>query len=193
MRLPFFKVYRAFRELDYLPDAECQRVVRLARAKRSAWLEGAPWLLATLSLIAWPLTWMLLIDQFGAARVGRYVPLPTEGELAFLILAASTVLFAAFIRFASRDLLLWHALRAEIELAKCPKCEQSLLGVRIQYVGLDIGVPGKSFVRCPECGRNHNLLELGLTPRDLIPYELREMRPDVGQIRYPGFSRASWS
>lgn len=193
MRLPFFKVYRAFHELDYLPDAECQRVVRLARTKRSAWLEGAPWLLALLSVLAWPLAWVWVVQEFGLARVGRFVPIPTEEEVAFILLAITTVLFAAFVRFVARDLLLWHALRDEIDQARCPKCKQSLLGVRIQYVGLDVGIPGKSFVRCPECGRNHNLLELGLTPRDLIPYELREMRPDVGQIRYPGFSRASWS
>lgn len=193
MRLPFFKVYRAFHELDYLPDAECERVVRLARAKKSAWLEGAPWLLAALAIIAWPLLWLWLLAEFGPARVARYVPISTEDEINVILLGTTTIFFAAVVRFAARDLLLWTALRDEIDQAKCPKCEQSLLGVRIQYVGLDVGMPGKSFVRCPECGRNHNLLELGLTPRDLIPYELREMRPDVGQIRYPGFSRASWS
>lgn len=193
MRLPLFKVYRAFRELDYLPDAECERVVRLARTKRSAWLEGTPWLLAILALIAWPALWVGLIKEFGAARVGRYVPLPSSLELSVLLLAATTVVAGAVARFVARDLLLWIALRAEIDQARCPKCEQSLLGIRIQYVGLDVGMPGKSFARCPECGTNHNLLDIGLTPRDLIPYELREMRPDVGQVRYPGFSRASWS
>jgi len=193
MRLPFVKVYRAFPELDYLPDAECERVVRLARAKKSTWLEGAPWLLTLLSLIAWPLAWAWVVAEFGAARVGRFIPLPSEDDSAYILLVVTAILFAAVIRFIARDLLLYYALRDEIDLARCPKCKQSLLGVRIHYVGLDIGTPGMSFVRCPECGRHHNLLDLGLTPRDLIPYELREMRPDVGQIRYPGFSRASWS
>ncbi len=193
MRLPLFKVYRAFRELDYLPDAECERVVRLARIKRSAWLEGAPWLLAILAILAWPLFWLYLVTELGLSTLSRYVPLSSDREVNLILLAVTTIVFAALIRFVARDLLLWHALRAEIDQAKCPKCEQSLLGVRIQYVGLDVGMPGKSFVRCPECGRNHNLLDLGLTPRDLIPYELREMRPDVGQIRSPGYSRASWS
>jgi hypothetical protein len=193
MRLPLFKVYRAFRELDYLPDAECERVVRLARTKRSAWLEGAPWLLAILAILAWPLFWLYLLAEFGLSGLSRFVPVSTEREINFILLAVTTIVVAAVVRFVTRDLLLWHALRAEIDQARCPKCAQSLLGVRIQYLGIDVGVPGKSFVRCPECGANHNLLELGLTPRDLIPYELREMRPDVGQIRYPGFSRASWS
>lgn len=193
MRIPLFKVYRAFPELDYLPDGECERVVRLVRTKRSGLVAGMPWLLTALGVAAWPGGWALAVGLLGEARVARVVPIPADGDARLILLAVTTIVFAALAHFVARDLALWFALRAEVDGARCPKCAQSLLGVRIQYVGVDVSTPGRSFVRCPECGRNHNLLEIGLTPRDLIPYELRELRPDVGKVRYPGFSRASWS
>jgi hypothetical protein len=55
------------------------------------------------------------------------------------------------------------------------------VGLPIRVVG-DDGDPSKRYVRCPECGRTHNLLEHGITPRDLVPFEQRIARADLAQI-----------
>lgn len=180
MRLALVKVYRAFPELDHLSDTECESVVRNARTRHTGWLVRFPAAMGALAAIGWPIAWIVGVLFF---RWERWAPIPQSGDMRVLALAITTILFAACVGMVMRDITLWWALRREIAGAQCPKCEQSLLGLRIEYVGLHPGEPGRAFVRCPECGRRHNLLEIGLTPRDLIPYEHRAADERVGTLR----------
>ncbi len=61
-------------------------------------------------------------------------------------------------------------LRREMTGPVCPKCRSSLIGLRIETRGVEPD-PAQNRVRCPECGRIWRMLDIGLTPRDLMPRE----------------------
>lgn len=179
MRVPFSKPWRAFPEFDGVPDGDCRRYVADACVNQP-WLTARwPVLLAGLVLILWPAGWMLA-DEFLPVR--RYVPLPRPGDGLWVWYVATTVLAAALSGLVMRDFGVYLALKRELRRVHCRKCDQSLLGVPLQRVGVDPD-PMNQFIRCPECGRKYRLLELGLTPRELVPYEQRVVDPRVGQKR----------
>jgi hypothetical protein len=179
MRLPFTKVYRAFSEFDSLSDEECDRYVRHVRASQRWQYQVLP-LISTIALvIAWPVAWSVLSN---VVTLSRWVPLPDSHDGQVVLLGVTTVLVPAMVGLLLRDFALWWGVRDEVNRARCPKCRQSLLGVPVQEIGLG-GDPAKRFIRCPECGRKHMLLDIGITPRDLIPFEQRAVAPDFGAKR----------
>ncbi len=100
------------------------------------------------------------------------------------------VLAAALSALLMRDLVIYLGIKREIFRARCPKCKQSLLGVPVHapHSGGQ-PIPGDAWVRCPECGKRHNLMKIGLTPRELIPFEFREPSPDLARKRGDWFGR----
>lgn len=70
----------------------------------------------------------------------------------------------------SRRVLEVALLRREMTGPVCPKCKSSLIGLRVETRGADPD-PAQNRVRCPECGVNWRMLDVGLTPRDLMPRE----------------------
>lgn len=61
-------------------------------------------------------------------------------------------------------------LRREMTGPVCPKCKSSLIGLRVESRGAEPD-PAQNRVRCPECGVNWRMLDIGLTPRDLMPHD----------------------
>lgn len=61
-------------------------------------------------------------------------------------------------------------LRREMTGPVCPKCKSSLIGLRVESRGAEPD-PAQNRVRCPECGKNWRMLDIGLTPRDLMPHD----------------------
>jgi hypothetical protein len=179
MRLPFTKVYRAFAEFDALSDEECERYVRHVRA-HGPWQYQLLPLITTLVLVfSWPVGWWVLSDQI---RMDGWLLVPDSHDGRVILLAVTTVFVPAMTGLLLRDLALWWGVKDEVNRARCPKCRQSLLGVPVQEVGLG-GDPAKRFIRCPECGRSYMLLDIGITPRDLIPFEQRAVAPDFATKR----------
>jgi hypothetical protein len=179
VRLPFTKVYRAFPEFDGLSDEECARYVRHVRVHQRWQYQLIPLLTGLALLVVWPVGWVV------AARnlpVWQWVPMPPSDESRILLLGVTSILVPAMTMLLLRDLALWWGVREEVNRARCPKCRQSLLGVPVQEVGVG-GDPAKRFIRCPECGRKYMLLDIGITPRDLIPFEQRAVAPDFAQKR----------
>lgn len=179
MRLPLLKVYRAFPAFDSLSDEECERYVRRVRANASnATVLAAP--IAALGLtVAWLAGWPLAVACY---PVGNYVPMPTSLEARIMLLVATTPLFAGIGALVVRDIVMYAMLRRELARSDCRKCGQSLLGVPVSRIGVDPD-PAKAFIRCPECGRRYCLLDIGLTPHELVPLEQRVQSLDVGRHR----------
>lgn len=180
MRLPFVKVYRAFPELDPIPDEDCERMVFNIRLNHTGWLVIFPRVVAALACIGFVIAAIIYAPTLVSKGL---LPGFATGSWWPIVLGVSTVLVTAAAYFSARDLTLWWGIRGAVLEAACPKCKSSLLGLRVQDSGVDPGVPGKSHVRCPECGTRHNLLEIGLTPRDLVPWEMRGVSGDIGRIR----------
>jgi hypothetical protein len=86
----------------------------------------------------------------------------------------------------ARDVVLLHLLRREVHKARCPGCRQSLMGLPITFRSLGPPEPGDAKVRCPECGRQWVLFDIGLTPQDLVPWEMRGVPKDYGKVRRAG-------
>jgi hypothetical protein len=183
MRLPFTKVYRAFPEFDSLPDEECERYVRHVRVHQRLQFQLIPVITTVVLAIAWPIVWAELSYEH---QLDRYIPLPDSYDGRVLLLGVTSILVPALAGLLLRDMALWLGVRDEVNRARCPKCRQSLLGVPVQEVGLG-GDPAKRFIRCPECGRKFMLLDIGITPRDLIPFEQRAVAPDFAKKRRTPF------
>lgn len=177
MYIPFRKVYRAFGELKHLSDEECERHLFRVRLKQTR-LHLVPVPAAVLgacAALAFSALWVL--PRMGLPGLLRAGPLVLVGVPVFTVAAA---LISGLL---ARDLVLLHLLRAEIHKARCPKCKQSLLGLPITFRGLGPPEPGDGKVRCPECGRQWILFDIGLTPRDLVPWEMRGVPADYGKVR----------
>lgn len=185
MRLPFSKPYRAFPEFDSMSDEECRQYVHRAFIHRPWLTTRLPLLLGALTLVAWPI-FVLLMMEF-VPEVYSYVPLPTSADGKAIFLVITTVVMAVAVPLLVRDLGVYLGLKDEVNRARCRKCKQSLLGVPLQSIGAEPD-PAKQFIRCPECGRKFVLMELGLTPRDLVPFEQRGVPPDFAKKR----SSAAW-
>lgn len=179
LRLPFTKVYRAFPEFDGLSDEECRRYVRHVRVHQRWQYQLIPLLAGLALLIVWPVGWVVAERNL---PLRQWVPVPLSDDLRILLLGVTSILVPAMTMLLLRDLALWWGVRDEVNRARCPKCRQSLLGVPVQEVGVG-GDPAKRFIRCPECGKKYMLLDIGITPRDLIPFEQRAVAPDFAQKR----------
>lgn len=80
------------------------------------------------------------------------------------------ILAASFGYVAVRRVIEVALLRREMSGPVCPKCKSSLIGLRVETRGVEPD-PAQNRVRCPECGRNWKMLDIGVTPRDLMPRE----------------------
>ncbi len=182
MRVPFTKPYRAFAEFDALPDEECERLMIHVRARAPATLTIIPLALTVLVAIGWPVGVIVWTHLDPRAPHWLRMPAPMYRPLWFGI---TTIVLAAAAYLTSRDWALYAALRREVHRARCSRCGYALLGVPIEDRGFQDRDPSMMFVRCPECGRKASLLDLGLTARDLIPFEFRVVPPDAGRLRTP--------
>lgn len=161
MRLPFSRIYRAFPELDAFDDAECERFVLRARSHRRdlvMWPVGV----GCAGSIVWvagviPCTMYVTRQLF--PRQVEFDPSPFE-LIGLVAVGALVVLLGSMLL---RDRLLIRAIRGRVDLAACPSCRHSLLGLPL----LDGGE--RETVRCPECGSAVLLDEIGLSHGDLIP------------------------
>ncbi len=186
MRLPRSRVYRAFKELDPLSNSECEGLVVRAEVNHPSLLVLTPLVVMYIALALWPVAWVVAALLL---PLRKYVPLlPATLGAQIVLLVVTTAVAAALAYLLTRDACRYLGLRRELRRCHCPRCDQPLVGLPIKTTG-DDGDPAKRFVRCPECGRRHNLLELGLTPRDLIPYEQRAVLPDTAEFRKDGSRR----
>lgn len=187
MRIPFTKPYRAFEEFDGVSRAECERFLRRS-------IGQMPWL-------GWVVVGVFVLGTSGAgfalftlyeSAPGWHALFASDGgqNLAISAWVALSVLSGAIAALLARDGAIFLGIRREIHRARCPKCRHSLLGLPI-HAPHSIGtpIPGDAWVRCAECGKRVDLLAHGLTPRDLIPFEMREVRLDVGQRGGDWFGR----
>jgi len=179
MRLPTFKVYRAFSSLDHASDDECESYIRRVKANYSPSREIFPWAMFAAALLAWPTFWITAPLWF---NLSAYVPIPKSLDANIILLAVSSVYIACISGLLARDGSLYFALKAELGRTNCRRCGQSLLGVPITTIGAEPD-PANNFIRCPECGKKYCLLEIGLTPRELVPLEKRHVDPNVGKRR----------
>lgn len=179
MRLPFRKPWRAFEEFDALSDEECRRLLRDASTQRRMFVSVLPALAAMLAGGAW-IVFVPVALRNGWVGVWM-VPSTSAGRVVAMVV--STVLVVSAAALGSRDWALRRTLRREIDRVRCPRCDQSLAGLRIEYTGLDPHAPGATWVRCPECGRKWVLMDIGLTARDLVPWEQRGVPENFGSKR----------
>jgi len=178
MRLITTKVYRAFPPLDGVSDDECMTYVRRVCANYTSLQAVTPLVVGALLLIAIPAGWLTL-EYFGWEK---YWPLITSFEARLVLMVLFSVAFAAICGLLVRDLVLYFALRGELNRASCRKCGHCLLGLPTTLIGLEPD-PANTFVRCPECGKKYCMLDLGLSARDLTPFEHRIAAPDIGKIK----------
>lgn len=158
MRLPVKKVYRAFPELDQFSDAECQRYIQHVRRRKT--IGCLPFLVGLAVSPFWLIVLILLANTL------RRPP----GIIVLFVVATSLIWGPAIIGLIARDLALIRAIREQINNARCPECQYSLLGLAVHH-----GDDGLPWVRCPECGTKIFLLDLNLSPGDLIPRESRKV------------------
>lgn len=179
MRFPRVKVWRAFPELDHLGDAECISLCRRVIVGMAPWRGRILWLAGLCSMLAsLALTSSLLIR----ARAWQ-LDIEKINPVVFSIVLAVSVMAFAVGYIAARDLNLYLLIRGDLHRARCRKCGQSLIGLRVIESAINPNTPGDARVRCPECGKLWTLLEIGLTPRDLIPYEERHLDGRIGTLK----------
>jgi hypothetical protein len=179
MRVPGVKVWRAFHELDHLTDGECISVCRRVIAEMEPWRGRVPWVAGAVATLLAAAVVGTILHKAGALTLDleRIAP----WALVVIVIILATAFAAGFV--AVRDANLYLLIRRDIQRVRCRKCQQSLVGLKVIETALYPGTPGDARVRCPECGKLWTLLELGLTPRDLIPYEERVADQHVGKLK----------
>lgn len=177
--MPFQRVHRHFRELDHLSDAECERYVRDAWINGPTWLGRLPFWSASSVAILWLGGW---ITASVLLPISNWVPIPSSLEWQIALLCITAIFVTWLTRRVVRDVALWFGIRREVRRSNCPKCGQSLTGLPIRTQGLNYD-PASQFVRCPECGREFCLLDIGLTPRDLVPFEQRGIDAKIATLK----------
>ena len=169
MRIPLRKIYRAFPEFDRFSDDRCEQYMRRVRATSSMyrWLVGIggltamPVAFAAYLFLALPLQSMIpsaTMRRFDAMWLG----VASFGDVVVASPAIGAMLLALGLTALARDTALRLALRKNIDRAVCPRCGQSLLGLPIA------GEQENPSVRCPECGTEHVLARIGLSPADVM-------------------------
>jgi len=181
MRIPGLKVWRAFSELDHLTDSECISVCRRVIVQMPTWRGRLPWVLGVVPMIIVAILSAILMRKAGV--------LTTNLEQVHLWVLAVVIMvmglaYALGVLLA-RDFNLYLLIRRDLRRARCKKCGQSLIGLKVIESAINPNTPGDARVRCPECGRLWVLLEIGLSPRDLIPYEERMADERVGMLKRP--------
>jgi hypothetical protein len=174
-----WKVWRAFRELDGLPDEECRRVLARAMANTSTLARALPGLVFWATLMLVPVALWRAIIAWGPTLAPL---IPDDFATSISVMGLIQVISATIARCAAIWLRSYSALARELRRETCPKCRSSLMGLPITAPGTEPD-PAQNRVKCPECGRVWRLLDLGLTPRDLIPWEQRGMDPSAGRLR----------
>ncbi len=158
VRIPWSRIYRAFPELDRFSDQECERFVELA--KRREWLWHG--VMAVVALAAMVGVYLLVLNVWRAAEAllpGRWRAWIWGTPAALVVLGTLSLLSGPMAALLIRDAWLRRAIQRHIDLARCPKCEYSLLGLPVEA----------GCVQCPECGRRSSLGELGITEEQLRP------------------------
>jgi hypothetical protein len=168
MRVPFTPLHHSFPEFEALTRAECDRYIAYARTTQP-WLVGVwPFVIAVLAGIT-VIVVPAMTGQLGSSGVN------------FLMAGLGAIGAFVFVWMLLRDVLLWWFVRGQVLRARCPKCKYSLQGLPIIEIGDGLD-PTMRFVRCVECGRKHRLFDLGITPMDLVPFEMRGVPEDFGRV-----------
>lgn len=187
MRLPFTRPDLAFPELDGASEQQRRRL--LAKARRSIdWRILLRALGPTLALLVWlvllALGTLSILPALGAKPSAAHAITHPERTPAGVALLIGAGVGAALGVALWRDSLIYRALRAEIVRTRCRKCGHSLLGLPVHSSrGVGAPDPADAGVRCAECGRRIRLLDAGLTPRDLIPFEQRDVPRNFARLR----------
>ena len=173
MRIPLTKVYRAFPELDGFPDHECRRFVRRARRRVLVWMwVPVVGLFGSFAAIAAAIVAVNVhfrdqlrsLSRWFDRAIGGVIPVEYPvGDLAVAAIFLFAITVGPWLAFAlPRDSLIRRAVAKRIEIADCTGCEHSLIGLPLLTGRADPAV------RCPECGRDMVLSEIGLIPDDLL-------------------------
>lgn len=186
MRLPLTKVYRAFPEFDGVSTEQCERLLRRVSAN-GHWLMVMTPLGAMVAAMVWIAGLLAVVGSFQRQPAGRFMADP-NAVLVVGIVGATLCGALGFLFVRDHALLL--AMRREVRMVRCRKCKQSLLGLPIRTNSIGQHTPGDASVRCPECGTKWDLMAIGLTPRDLIPFEQREVDERMGTKGGDWFGRA---
>lgn len=166
-------------EFEGVPEPYCRRALLDAVAARPAYVNIAAVLgLLVAGAAALSLAWL-------ARTWWQSQPLNFQSAYDPYFTAICFVLGLILTRIGAAvgaDLGKRRALLVSIERCRCPKCSYPLMGLPIWHNGLGAPVPGTATIRCPECGFLGNLLEMGLTPNELIPYQERTVPSNVGEF-----------
>ncbi len=158
------KIYRAIRRLDRLGDDECESLVRRVRANYSRPAELLPWTTAALAFVG-SLGFLVWMSRSILAQPNFLAN--DRALLVTVLIALASFVLSLIVRYLIDQTILYVMLKRELKRTDCPGCGQSLMGLRTEVRG-DVPDPANVFVRCPECGRKHQLLYLRLSPRDLL-------------------------
>jgi hypothetical protein len=144
MRLPTFKVYRAFPELDRFRDEQCSKFVRSATRGFSRKIvqlvvQGLAFCLV-LGIVVW-LVNLLIVPYWTSIDTFRREPLGLI--LGTVILAVCLAISIVAAMFARDAWLIRGVRRAMFLRGACDACGYGLIG---------LGVDAQGRVTCPECG-----------------------------------------
>lgn len=186
--IPIRHIYRAFRELDQIPDDECRRFLRRVRLQQT-WVSIIPRLVLA-CLCGAAAAWWFGHTVYAWVRPEFVHERAMTAGLVGAVVAGG--LTAGIAGLLVRDAQLWLGLRRELRRTCCPNCGYSLLGLPVRRVGFGVPMPGDAKVRCTECGLMIVLSEQGLAPHDLVPWEQRGVPEDYARVRKPVYKQHGW-
>lgn len=164
MRLFASNPWRAIPELDGLGNDDGARMLRRAYTRT-----GAIWkILPPAVLVVCGFGSLAMLDWANRRLSSTIVFRDPLYVSALYIIVPTCLMSLAYVSL--RRVIEVALLRREMNGPVCPKCKSSLIGLRVETRGTEPD-PAQNRVRCPECGRNWRMLDIGLTPRDLMPQD----------------------
>ena len=170
MRLACAPVWMLIPELRQAGGNEGRRIMRQAALQGGSG-GGFPLLAGVLVvavIVAGGLALITWAFEPDLARAIAWIAVPLLGLFTWL-----TVISAAF------SLQMWIVCRRLVRKSRCKRCDYSLCEVPKERTISCDGVLAVSVV-CPECGSRLTLADAGLCEWDLLPWNQRELSPEVG-------------
>lgn len=158
MRIPAHSIWRAFPELDAFGDEDCMQFVRRARREHRLLVWALPpivWIAAFFTIFA---VVGVVATALPTPAAPKWLPPEMRPALAVTVLLTLLVGGASLASMLARDAMMRRLLQGQIDKARCTRCQFSLLGLRVRH----------GAVKCPECGTDVVLAEIGLCEEDLI-------------------------
>jgi phage FluMu protein Com len=170
MRLPFFKLARAFPELDSFSERQCERFIWLAQVRQP--FRMAMYICVALFVVAVIIVGGFYVLGLAHARYSQFFNRAHDAVHAMLV--ALPFVLAIVAGLFIRDYCIRMLVKRRITSMRCTDCSYGLLGLTPAKTK-----NGHDAVKCPECGFVNHLRSRGVSKAEFLALSQGAAQPSA--------------